>query len=318
MNKVVAAIVLFCSFSVAIFGASPDLETAKDPLVLDQAPAAPPSAPARTVTVNGLKVRYFAYGTDNEAASERPAIVFLHGWAASGMEGTPIGERLGLRYRFYAPDFPGLGGSEPLPEYSMDTAVSWLGDFAEAIGLGKFILIGHSLGGHISTRFAIAHPEELSKLVLIAPEGFPREEGYLYSVFSKSDFVIDLGMIFMSPFTYSSGVILNLPDWSRYAKEVNEYGGRSVSTPRGKAALAKITRNILGTQTVEGDLGLVSMPVLLVWGRNDRVLPFGWSQEFLKGLPPGAEFLAIDRCGHTPMLEYPEAVASRIMEFVEE
>jgi len=289
-------------------------------LVLSCGPASPLAAQkvlpvGSFLEVGGLSTSYFAFG-DPKATT---TIVFLHGYAGSGLEGKPVGELLGSRdRRLLCPDWPGMGRSEALPEYSMTALVAWLEAFVEAEGLEDFVLAGHSLGGQLAIRYALAHPDKVRALVLIAPEGFRGEEGEFYRVLSKSPFIVGAGAFLYAPWMYDlTARIQVFHDASRLPSEVMDYAAAANATPVGRrTAYRDITLSVLGTDLVESELGSLGMPVLLLWGREDRVLNFSWSARFLQGLPAGAAFVPVEECGHSPHLERPVETARAIGEFL--
>jgi pimeloyl-ACP methyl ester carboxylesterase len=110
-----------------------------------------------------------------ELGTSGPTLVFLHGWMHSRQDLRPLAELLSEEYKVILLDLPGFGTS-PLPHGASDEGGGWsTGDYAGALHtllmklqIERCSLIGHSLGGRISVRYAAAHPEVVHALVLSA------------------------------------------------------------------------------------------------------------------------------------------------------
>ncbi|MEI6443548.1 MAG: alpha/beta hydrolase [Nostocales cyanobacterium ELA583] len=99
-------------------------------------------------------------------------IVFLHGAWNDGSEWVSIMESLAENFHCFSPDLLGFGESaNPNIHYSIDLQVECLADFLTALKLEKVYLVGHSLGGWIAASYALKYPEQISGLILLAPEG---------------------------------------------------------------------------------------------------------------------------------------------------
>ena len=119
------------------------------------------------ITVQGQVVQF----QDSVKASRR-TIVFLHG--AGGSHHTFRDQWAGLKgvVRLVIPDLPGHGRSGGPPLESVDACAAWVADFVKEIGLDRFLLAGHSMGGAIAAEMTWQHPERISHLALLSPAGF--------------------------------------------------------------------------------------------------------------------------------------------------
>src|ERR1700730_12486683 len=140
---------------------------------------APPGWRETSVCAAGLRIAVFAWGSDDPGA---PAVVLLHGlghWsdAAWGRLILPLDPRM----RYVAFDLPGFGASDKPDAAIYDVAffTPALDDAFAQLGLDRFVLIGHSLGGYVAAHYAGAAADRVERLVLIAPAGFTHPARYV-------------------------------------------------------------------------------------------------------------------------------------------
>ncbi|MEW2116110.1 alpha/beta hydrolase [Streptomyces sp. NPDC005474] len=122
-----------------------------------------PAGRDRFVTLNGLRTHYVEWGDE-----DRPALVMLHGLRSYARTFEPLAERLGESYRVLAPDARGRGDSDwdPRGEYYTESYVADLEQFADHLGLERFLLLGHSMGGTTTYVYAARHPGRVGAVVV--------------------------------------------------------------------------------------------------------------------------------------------------------
>lgn len=118
---------------------------------------------SRTVEVNGLACRYLQWG---EADSS--PVLLLHGLRSYARTWEPVAQALSGSHLLIAPDFRGRGESEwdPQRSYRTDTYVSDIEHLVELIGLERFAIVGHSMGGTVAYTYAARHPDQVAALVI--------------------------------------------------------------------------------------------------------------------------------------------------------
>jgi pimeloyl-ACP methyl ester carboxylesterase len=125
------------------------------------------------VTANGLNIHYLDWGTEG-----KPVVVLLHGLRGHCHSWDDVSARFCADYHVLALDQRGRGETDWAPggDYSTGSFVADLEGFCDALGLEKFTLIGHSMGGRNSMAFAGRNPEKLERLVIvdIGPDLDPR------------------------------------------------------------------------------------------------------------------------------------------------
>lgn len=114
-------------------------------------------------TLNGLQAHYVEWGNP-----QAPTIVLLHGLRSYARTWEPVATALSDRYRLIALDHRGRGDSDwdPAAEYFTEAYVSDVEQFADGLGLTRFVLIGHSMGGTNAIVYAARHPERVHLAVI--------------------------------------------------------------------------------------------------------------------------------------------------------
>jgi pimeloyl-ACP methyl ester carboxylesterase len=179
----------------------------------------------------------------------------------------------------------------------------WLID---AAGLGRPHVIGHSIGGWTAAVMATMSPRAMDRLMLVAPTGLKPETGEILDIFYHSPAELrDLTM--HDPAT--------VPEWSEL------YG--TPPTPanlelaeRGREMTARLTwKPYMHNPRLPHFLPRVANPALIVWGREDRIVPVGCAEQY-RQLLPNAAVTVLDRCGHLPPIEQPDAFARLVVDFL--
>lgn len=189
--------------------------------------------------------------------------------------------------RVIAPYHPGYGesGDAPHMESMQDYLLHYL-DLFEQLGLKRFDLVGISLGGWMAAEFAVAHPERVRRLVLAAPAGIavpehpPARLGEITREEILSYLVKDIDVL--KP---------HLPQGRREAEALAAMMQREALSSARIAPLGPFSRSL------ERWLHRASMRTLLIWPREDRILPLGQSKKWMR-LLPNAKLLVAENAGH--------------------
>ena len=266
------------------------------------------------VSAAGLRSHYFDYGDPKAPGT----ILFLHGICGTGIEASCLAPHLTpAGFRLIAPDWPGAGLSDLLPSYSMEALVDWLEGFRAALGLERFILVGHSFGGFLASRYAASHPARVERLVLIDPAGYREELGPFLNAFVENAPAVGAAVALYDPWYFEVvSAIQVYRDRSRVSKEVLDYGALTLATEAGRDGIREIAVNVVGATPDLDCLSSIACPVLLFWGEEDRVLPYSFHRRFIRALPYGAVFRPVADCGHAPQVEFPDLVAADILSAV--
>lgn len=127
-----------------------------------------PLADSRFTFVDGQRVHYRRTG-------KGPAVLLLHGSGSSLQSFVHVATLLSRSFTVICPDLPGFGLTGPRQDrdYRIETYVSTIGQFMQALQLPRYTVVGNSLGGNIAWNLALDHPEQLAALVLINATGYP-------------------------------------------------------------------------------------------------------------------------------------------------
>jgi pimeloyl-ACP methyl ester carboxylesterase len=238
-----------------------------------------------------------------ERGKGRP-LLFLH--PEIGIERTaPVLDHLARGARLLAPSHPGFGRSE-LPRWMNtveDLAYFYL-DVLEALDLRDVTLVGVSFGGWIAAAVAVKSTERLSRLVLGNPIGIKvadRETRDIVDVFALTDAEYN-ALAYCDP-QVGERDYAAMPD------------GDVLVAARNREAIARFAWSpFMHDPKLKHRLHRVRIPTLLLWGAHDRILSEAYGRAFCAAIPD-ARFELVERAGHFPHLEQPEAFARRVLEF---
>jgi len=237
-----------------------------------------------------------------------PPVVLLHSsgeFAALWMRVIPD---LVTTHRVVAPDLPGHGASRMADgQPNLDRMVAWLGALIEHTCPSPPALVGHGLGGAIAARFAIAHPDRLSRLVLVDALGLDRFEpapsfGLALHRFMEQPSEHTRDGLFRQCFVDPDGLRQQLGQrWEPLAA----YALDRARTPGQQAALGSLMPQLGLPAIPPADLARIVVPTTVIWGRHDLQvqLPVAEAASTRLGWP----LHVIEDAGDDPALEQPQA-----------
>ena len=253
---------------------------------------------------------------EEAGVENKDALVLVHGFSTP----YPIWDKnfleLSRHFHVYRYDLYGRGFSDrPDLKYDEKLFAAQLEDFVKQMKLDRFHLAGVSMGGAISVHFANRHPEMIKKLVLIDPAGMPMDVGLL----GKLTRLPVLGEYMINVFgnlSFKSGFKSNFYNEIDYSDLQKKYLSQLVYKGYKRAILSTIRYMPLDRMENEyADLGRKNISILLVWGKQDTVIPFETAARIQSHIP-SLKLLAVDSCGHTPQYEKPETVNPALIEFL--
>ena len=266
--------------------------------------------------IDGLAVHYVRLG-------HGPAVVLVHGLGGFAESWRRTIDALARRANVLAPDLPGFGlSTKPRSRYDLDFFVRALHGFLDAAGVGQVSLVGHSLGGAIAVAYTLTHPARVDRLALVSAvvPGFDYRPSWLYRLAALRG-VGELASLCGTRSLYRAAIarcfhaptkdgVDALVDWNYAARTAWE----------AKAAYLATLRDVRGdfedrAQAYRRVAGTLALPVLLVHGRQDPIVPAVHCAHVAKGFRR-ASVRWLDECGHFPQLEHADTVNGWLEEFL--
>lgn len=291
--------------ALALYGLwTPDLERAE----LEKRYVA--SKPQIT-EVDGLQVHYKETGPEGA-----PALLLLHGFGSSLQAWDDWSVKLEQKYRVIRLDLPGFGltGASPANDYSEEKDLATLTHFADKLGLEKFSVMGHSMGGKMAWSLAASQPERVQALVLMAPDGFPQAKDIgtkpyeVPAVMGLIKYVFPKYLVRKSieP-AFSDAGALNDALVNRYFDMLRAPGVRGAILNRSN-------------QTIYTDpvprLKAIKAPTLLIWGEQDQMIPSTNAQSYAHVLSNSTTVI-VPKLGHLLQEEQPDKGLTAVMQFLD-
>lgn len=237
------------------------------------------------VQAGGHRIHYYVGG-------EGPPLVVVHGIASRAADGAPLFRSLKREHRLYALDLLGYGDSDKPRDasYSVAMQADVVRGFLDALHLRRPDVMGISLGGWISLKLAAAHPERVRRLVLVSSAGLEFPTTLRETSFSPADLDELRAILALQTDRAKYAPSFVLRDFLRASREKRWIVRRSM-----REALS-------GRDLLDHKLQRVRMPVLLVWGTSDRIIPFSVAAAMQRELPQ-ARLVALPGCGHLAIIE---------------
>jgi pimeloyl-ACP methyl ester carboxylesterase len=247
---------------------------------------------------------------------EAPAILLLHGFGASLQAWDDWAPALEKNLRVLRIDIPGFGLSGPAvnQDYSDAADVARVIALLDQLGVQQVIMAGHSMGGRIAWNLAASHPERVSQLVLLAPDGFPDPN-------AKSDKTYEvpalLGLMQYSLPQWAlrmGGVAPAFADNSQLTPQMMQRYHDMMLAPGVRTAMLERMRQTRNSDPL-ARLQSIQVPVLLLWGEKDAFIPVSNAQDYLKAMPQ-AKLVTLPGVGHVLHEEAPQASVQVVRDFL--
>jgi len=255
------------------------------------------------------------------AANGKTAILF-HGKNFGGYYwGNVIKALTAIGYRVIVPDQIGFGkSSKPFIHYSFHQLAAWNKKLLDTLGIQKTVVLGHSMGGMLATRFALLYPNTTEKLLLENPIGLEDYKTFVPYVNTLQQYQTELKTTAESVRKYYQSSYFTY--WKpEYEYLVNIAGGVTFSAdyPRW-ARVAAMTFTMIYEQPVVYEFQNLKVPTVLFIGKEDKTIVgkglLTPDQQVLHGQYrflgkqtaakiPGAKIIEFEACGHIPHIEIP-------------
>lgn len=266
--------------------------------------------------IDGLAVHYVRQGRG-------PSIVLLHGLGGFAESWRGTIDALAKRADVLALDLPGFGlSAKPRTCYDLDFFTRVLHGFLDVTGVGQASLVGHSLGGAVAVAYALTRPARVDRLALVSAvvPGFDYRPSWPYRMATirglgeiaalcagRPVYRAALARCFHTPVAREIDALV---DWNYAARTAWDAKAAYLATLRD--VRADFAGRATAYRRVAGTLGL---PVLLVHGRQDPVVPAVHCANVSKGFPR-ASVRWLDACGHFPQIEHADTVNRWLEDFL--
>jgi pimeloyl-ACP methyl ester carboxylesterase len=245
-----------------------------------------------------------------KVAGDGPPLLFFH--PLSGLAWQPLLDQLAQEHTVYAPEHPGTSPGDPLAIREVETFFELLLVYEEAVrmlGLEQPAAVGQSFGGMVAADLAATFPQLFSRLVLLSPIGLWRDDAPIPLMEMVAGPPEDTPTyLFAHPESQAAQAALALPE----------------DPAQIPALIAQSTWNIGCTTKFAwpiADHGLgrrlhrIAVPALVVWGRDDALVPVAYAAEFGSRIA-GSQVDVIDDCGHVVQADQPDRTWTAISKFL--
>lgn len=245
-----------------------------------------------------------------------PAVVLLHGFGSSLQTWDAWAADLERDHRVIRYDLPGSGlsGADATGDYTDARSVAVLLGLLDRLEVAKADVVGNSMGGRFAWEFAAAQPERMDKLVLVSPDGFA-SPGVAYEAAPSVPLLLRTLPYVLPGFmlrgslaaAYADPAVLTAQLYTRYRDLMLAPGVR-------RAIVARTSQHVLHDPVAR--LRSIRVPVLLLWGEQDRMIPFSNSADYLAALP-NATLAPLPGVGHVPQEEVPARSVAIVRAFLD-
>jgi pimeloyl-ACP methyl ester carboxylesterase len=252
---------------------------------------------SRYVQLGPYRIHYFVGGTGEP-------LVLVHGLGGRALDFTLLMPALAKRHRVYALDLLGYGSSDrPNVDYSVTLETGILRQFLDNQGLTRFDLAGWSMGGWIALDFTAQSPQSVRRLVLIDSAGMKFTPTFdLRLLYPHSMAEMHALEKLLTPHPGHTPAFINR-DFLRVLRDEDWVIQRNVASM------------IAGRELMDGKLAGVTMPVLIVWGKQDILTPPSIAEAMHREMPQSVLVL-LDGCGHIAPIECHNRVLKEMQRFL--
>ncbi|MGM0768761.1 MAG: alpha/beta fold hydrolase [Pseudomonadota bacterium] len=265
---------------------------------------------ARRVLVGDMDIAYLR----NKEMTDGDTVVLIHGFGANKDNWTRLARELTDQFNVYAIDLPGHGDSSKALDlgYRFEDQVQHLARILDALDIDRSHMMGNSMGGAITALYAATFPGQIRSAVLFNPAGILDYESELVDLVVEGDNPLipkepgdfDRLMDFaLEKRPFVPWPILGVMEQKAIAnREVNEVIFAAIRDAGFESAFREAITN-------------VSAPVLVIWGKQDRVINYRNADSFVAAIPRSRKVI-LDDIGHAPMVEAPEESAQLFRDLV--
>ena len=270
----------------------------------------------KTFDYQGVKINYYEAG-------QGPPIILLHGFGGCSYSWRFLAPELAKDHRVFTIDLKGYGLSDK-PEdgnYAVSGQADLVAAFIRSQDLHDLVIMGHSMGGGVTLMTYLKvredEPGRIKSLVLIDSAGYPQKMPWFIWL-AKAPGLGSVGGKLISP-RFAAAQVLRKCYY--YKDKITEeqidtyayYG----SLPGAREAVVATAKQIVpdDIDALIAQYKTIRVPVLIVWGEEDEVVPLSVGKNFKRDIP-GSELVILPKCGHMPPEEEPGETTRIVKEFL--
>jgi pimeloyl-ACP methyl ester carboxylesterase len=252
-----------------------------------------------------------------------PALLLLHGLACDSSTWADVIPGLSQHFTVIAPDLLGHGESDkPNADYSLGGYANGMRDLLTILGIDKVTVVGHSFGGGVAMQFAYQFPDRTARVVLVSTGGLGKEVTPLIRLLTVPGSSAAIAAATFRPWrSLVSGALFSLSRLPiKATRDLDEVARiyESLADPAQRTAVQRVTSHVLnwrGQFVTMNDRSYLArlMPVLVVWGRQDMVIP---SKHADFAPTQVSDVHVLDDAGHFPHKDHPEEFCRLVTEFI--
>ncbi len=227
-------------------------------------------------------------------------MILLHGLGGDASNWAFTTPAVSRSFHVVVPDQIGFGASDkPQINYRVETLVDFLYGFMKALKIDHATLVGNSLGGWTAVSFALAHPDMVDRLVLVDAAGYSfqrlggeppkRERMELLNPSTLEGTRLVLNTILANKSMVTDSLVEQL-----FTAHLRKGDGYTIDR--------FIDSILAGQDFIDGKLGAIKTPTLVVWGKQDALVPIAAGNAYAQDIA-GAQTAFLDHCGHVPQME---------------
>jgi pimeloyl-ACP methyl ester carboxylesterase len=268
----------------------------------------------RSVEVAGRSMNVIDTGGD------KPPLLLIHGLGGVWQNWLLTIPAFMETHRVVAPDLPGFGASEmPVGRISIQGYARVIDELCNTLGIDAPIVVGNSMGGFIGAELALTYPTRVQKLVLVSAAGLSVE--YL-----AKEPLMTIGRLMSVTATRAgaqAGILIRRPRLRRVFLQLVVRYPEKLSLPlaselvRGGSSPGFVGGlDAVLTYKIRERLSEIEVPTLIVWGRNDILVPVGDAARFRELIGENARAVIFEDTGHLSMLERPSRFNELLADFI--
>lgn len=255
------------------------------------------------VTINRNRIRYLEDGNSDQS------LVLLHGLGGYAERWSQTLPFLAKKFHLFVPDMIGYGQSDkPTADYTPEYFAKFVFEFMESVGIKETFLAGTSLGGQVTIECASSQNPIIKKIVLISPAGIMRKSTPVLDAYT-------MAALYPTKEAVKNAYQLMIGQGKQVSEISIERFLNNMSKPNAKMVFLSTLLGLKNAPDIFEKLSKIVVPTLLIWGREDKLIPFEYAHQFVSSIN-NCKFIPMDGCGHSPYVEEPEKLSKSVIEFL--